>query len=421
MNFIANALTLSLLLSSLAPSLAEGADSGPLLAASKKDESCATYLQKKQKNRRLIARPDCEETPETPADEDHAVTTTPVTKGGEDTRTDWFPDWQPDSFSWFLYPIVGFMYHDETLTDAKTGESIRTRTGQTEFGLGGGLNGIPAMPMNPGFTLGVAGQYAVGGEEAVSDSRGSDYNDARSHYNRYYVETSIQALYRWYRNELTIGQGMKTSTQDKPKIDDNVTKIGLFHLVNDSGFLLRPTLATHVTYAYDKAYWKSWGKVLFSEHDVWLHLAWFPLGRVFQSDIGPGSSWVTEYKIDANDSSVKLGSGNHQYLRWLMVARPFWRLFAKSDYKYILTADDKGVGNYATLLLPDQDLYAMPRTFLPKNSYTWTAMAGVEKLFFGIGVGYQYNLISIAKNKKQDRPAQKSTDTGFVIFYNTSI
>lgn len=315
----------------------------------------------------------------------------------------WFPSWPPEAFDWNLGPIAGFKF------TSTTSESGREDTSTTEFGLQGGLTGIPIVPSNPGFSVGASAGAAKGTLVTTTTADQIKLEDVS--YTRIFGNLDFTVPVHFYRHRLIISRGKKNFD------DDLESKIQSFGLTNDFGLLFKSWLSGHYTHRYLRVFEEKYEEQLMNEQDNWLHATMRFKLLSTMVDLGPGLVQNTEFGF-VDDLHQELAKGQSTYFKAASSFRLFWKIGMDAGAKYVISADEEDLGNYAQVDLPEAGLNTPRSTAMPEDSVLANAVFGIPNLFGGFGLGWVYNLQILNLSKRDGRERITTKDNGFRVFFS---
>jgi hypothetical protein len=319
----------------------------------------------------------------------------------------WFPVWQPDRFDWMLQPIIAFKY-----TQGVNETTGTTRTSTAEGGLAAGLRGIPVVFGNPGYTIGPRAGVAWGYSNSIVKADGLSAKTQGSHYRRQWAGIDNTVYIKSFRYALNLTRGELLVSEDKDR------RIQSFRADNDFGMLLRSWWSVHYSLNHARAYNSGFATPFLVENDHWLHTRFTIDLLEFVFDLGPGFTDVIAWDFQGKE---KTGSGSVNYFLLKTRFNPFWKLVGEGVGKYAIDASQKRLGLYANERLPEDDLDEPSSLAMPEDSFLGSMFFGVKDLFFGVGVGWRYNIQILNLAKKGDTERETTRDHGLGLYYDVRL
>ena len=319
----------------------------------------------------------------------------------------WFPSWQPDGFDWLLQPIIAFKY-----TQGVNETTGTTRTSTAEGGLAAGLIGIPVVPGNPGFTVGPRAGVAWGYSNSVVKADGASATTQGSHYRRQWAGLDNAFYFKSFRYGLNLTRGELLVAEQKDR------RIQSFRADNDFGLLLRSWWSGHYSLNHARAYNAGFNSPFLVENDHWVHTRFTINLLDFVFDLGPGFTDVVAWDFQGKE---KTGSGTVNYFLLKTRFNPLWKLVGEGVGKYAISASQKRLGLYANERLPEDDLNEPATLAMPEDSFLGSMFFGVKDLFFGIGIGWRYNIQILNLAKKGDSERATTRDHGLGLYYDVRL
>ena len=328
-------------------------------------------------------------------------------KATEKVASMFFPDWSPPAFDWFIMPIIGFQYQEN---DSEIG---RVHSTTFEGGLGAGLLGIPIVPGNPGLFFAPSASASLGNITSVTTLKGqTDEKSSSQKYQRITGGVDLYGYVRFYRHVLGVSRGRKVFD------DEEKTAIQSLTVKNDFGFLVLPWFSSHYTHRYLKAFGHQFSEPFFIENDNWLHGRLFTDILSFYIDAGPGFTLIDEYVMVLDQAGVepprneKTGKGRTDYVLGVSGLHLFWKLGMSARAKYVFKATEEELGSYANTRLPEDSLNTPNHIAMPEDSLSASVFLGASPLFFGVGLGWQYNLQILNYSEKNGKKRDTTSSQG---------
>ena len=289
----------------------------------------------------------------------------------------WFPDWGQKDFDWFVRPLVGIQYTDEKQ------DGLRTRSSALEFGVQGGLMGVPLKTGNPGLQLEPSAGYSYGNVTQKTDGQSA----VTGAYHRNTLGLGLPVNLGFYKVTPRIVAG---------QIQGKLTpRRRSFELSLDQGILLRSFLSTHLTTTWLRLTGTEWSTAHLNSLDVWWSIRAFTSVAQAQVAFGPGITWSDLKSYDGKTEVAKVALRSTD-LRLLASSHLFWKLGASLNSKYTITSTaelGQSLGNGPLPDLPSQNLGESSRIVTrEKDSFASTAFLGLSNVFMGMGFGYFHSI-----------------------------
>lgn len=319
-----------------------------------------------------------------------------------------FPDWNPDAFDFRIGPVVGFRYRQTEIN------GVEYETASSEIGLGARVLGIPLYPGNPGLTIEPYATYTWGSRNQKAKAENLDETES-SGFQRHWYGGLLSLYLKPFRYSVDFGKGAIRHDKDDEFVDYDAQR-----LAHDFGLKILPFLSAHYTLTTYELTQEDDSQPSIEEIDHWIHgrIAFSPFA--FRLDVGPGHSRTTyRTHLTADSGLTKLGTADMDYLKALASMHIFWKLGANASAKYILASDEVDGALDGIDQLPNENLNQR-RTLasLPEGSLEVSAFFGLQDLFAGFGVGWQYYYLEL---KGDDENSQVSRDHGLAISYQSAI
>lgn len=361
--------------------------------------------KKKKKKNSGGTEPGAEDgsTPDEKVEETETPKSAPAVAPTLPASSAWFPDWPAEKFDWILQPIFAFKY-----TQGVNETTGATKNTTVEGGAAAGLRGIPLVSGNPGFTTGPKVGAAYGYSNSVAKDANGDNKSSGYHYRRQWAGLDNTLYFKSFRYSLDLTRGRLNVVENEDLL------IQSFRADNDFGLLFRSWWSGHYSLAHARAYHGKFGSPFLVENDHWVHTRIFTDFASFVFDFGPGFT-----KVDAWDfgGDNKEGSGTVNYFLLKTQFNPFWKLVGEGIGKYAINASEKRLGLYATARLPEEDLNEPSTLAMPEDSFLGSMFFGVKDLFFGIGVGWRYNMQVLNVAEKGDTKRETTKNHGIGLYY----
>lgn len=319
----------------------------------------------------------------------------------QEARGGFLPDWPVTGFDWYVSPIAAFKYQ-ATSTDG----ADPTKTTTFEGGLGAGVQGIPVVPGNPGFTVAPDAGLAYGYNYSVVDSEGGDEKSS-THYRRQWLGLASTLYVKFFRYRLDVRNARLTVSEDSSKL------VKSQFLGNDFGVLVLPWLSQHYTLDYLRAYGESYQDKFLEDYDHWFHTRMFFDFWSVMTDFGPGVTHTSEFDPE---SGGRLAHGRTDYLLFKGHMNPVWKVVLDTQAKYVFNATEKNLGNYAAMRLPEDDLNEPDTLAMPEDSFMGSLFLGVKDIAYGIGAGWRTNIQVLNVQRRGDAPKQTTKTQGLGLY-----
>jgi len=321
-----------------------------------------------------------------------------------------FPDWPTPEFSWRLSPVIGVTYTDEYLDDVG---HVKTTT--FEGGIAAGISGIPLVPGNAGLYVEPSAGYVFGSLTQIMKSDDGEYDAADYGYHRAFADVDFLLFWRWYRHTLGIGRGQKIYDDE-----DKFPKVQSAQVTNDFGVLILNWISGHYTHRFLRVFQDSFSEPSLEEQDNWLHASIFTSVLGFHVDFGPGFTVAEEFADDTSGDSVSVAKGRADYVLVTAGLNPFWKLGVSGRAKYVYASTEDNLGASARTKLPEESLYEPPSVVMPEDSLVASSFIGVRDLFFGLGLGWYYNIQILNWSEHENRDRETTKNQGFGFSYQAS-
>jgi hypothetical protein len=324
----------------------------------------------------------------------------------ESIKNAFFPDWPTQSFDFSLSPIVGLKYSQVTQED----QTFRTTT--VEGGVKGSLTGIAPVPGNPGLSFSPYAGYAKGTTATVITSIKNAETDTVA-YDRYYLGLDTKVYVRFYRHTLDLSLGKKSFNKE------SYDPIQSAKITNDFGVLVLPWISTHFTHTYLNGYSEKMAEPFLSQMDNWLHTRVFTDFLDFYFDVGPGFTVAKEYAFVPEHTQIAVGQTD--YIKAFTSLHLFWKIAMSGSAKYVVRANSKDLGQYATTKLPDEAVDDPPNTTMPEDSIFSSIFFGIDNIAYGIGFGWRYNIQVLNVSKRDNKPRETTRDHGVGLTFSMNL